>query len=294
MILRTFLVRFSYFDGVPKVLFFFLLNKIKGAATCHFVFHVARFRKFLVAITYLDIWTELKLACSNPGPQIHCAVHKCICTKVWNCWEVLAYRTQFNDIFSGTHACYCCGNLHAEEALFSFNFNFPSCCTHASLQWVLPETFPTHLHCLPGWGMFTSPVLGDPKPKGYQVFPFLPPPPLFSFRIYYHYCLQILHFDTDFSFHAYFQTLIKKDRADENDAAMAEFLDNLVTAYQDPAFTPIHFSSNDSLHSPLISSAEVWAWDMILFLPYYIFRYWWCLFSTAIFICNAWFFLLDQ
>ncbi|XP_062161985.1 CSC1-like protein HYP1 isoform X1 [Alnus glutinosa] len=53
------------------------------------------------------------------------------------------------------------------------------------------------------------------------------------------------------------ETLIKKDRADENDAALAEFLDNLVTAYQDPAFTPIHFSSNDGLHSPLISSAEV-------------------------------------
>ncbi|KAE8023199.1 hypothetical protein FH972_008928 [Carpinus fangiana] len=54
------------------------------------------------------------------------------------------------------------------------------------------------------------------------------------------------------------ESLIKKDRADENDAAMAEFYDSLVTAYQDPAFLPIHFSSNsDSIHSPLISSAEV-------------------------------------
>jgi hypothetical protein len=50
--------------------FFFFLKKIKGTATCNFVLNVARFRKFLVPIIYLDIWTQLKLACANSGPQI--------------------------------------------------------------------------------------------------------------------------------------------------------------------------------------------------------------------------------
>ncbi|XP_041014860.1 CSC1-like protein At1g69450 isoform X3 [Juglans microcarpa x Juglans regia] len=51
------------------------------------------------------------------------------------------------------------------------------------------------------------------------------------------------------------ETLIKKDRDDQNDAAMAEFFDKLVTAYQDPALMPIQLSANpDSLNSPLLSS----------------------------------------
>ncbi|XP_050277280.1 CSC1-like protein At1g69450 isoform X2 [Quercus robur] len=54
------------------------------------------------------------------------------------------------------------------------------------------------------------------------------------------------------------ESLIKKDREDQNDATMDEFFDKLVTAYQDPALMPIQFSTNtDSLYSPLISSAEV-------------------------------------
>ncbi|KAG2702429.1 hypothetical protein I3843_06G083000 [Carya illinoinensis] len=53
------------------------------------------------------------------------------------------------------------------------------------------------------------------------------------------------------------ETLIKKDRDDQNDAAMAEFFDKLVTAYQDPALMPIQFSANlDSLNSPLLSSTQ--------------------------------------
>ncbi|KAM3754618.1 hypothetical protein ACB098_03G179600 [Castanea mollissima] len=54
------------------------------------------------------------------------------------------------------------------------------------------------------------------------------------------------------------ESLIKKDKEDQNDATMDEFFDKLVTAYQDPALMPLQFSTNtDSLHSPLISSAEV-------------------------------------
>ncbi|XP_027359784.1 CSC1-like protein At1g69450 isoform X2 [Abrus precatorius] len=50
------------------------------------------------------------------------------------------------------------------------------------------------------------------------------------------------------------ESLIKKDREDQNDATMTEFYDNLVNAYKDPALLPSHFSSNtDSLRSPLIS-----------------------------------------
>lgn len=54
------------------------------------------------------------------------------------------------------------------------------------------------------------------------------------------------------------ECLIKKDRDDQNDPAMAEFFDELVTAYQDPALMPIHYSGNlESLNTPLISSASV-------------------------------------
>lgn len=54
-----------------------------------------------------------------------------------------------------------------------------------------------------------------------------------------------------------FQTLIKKDRADESDPAMAEFLDKMVTTYHDPALMPLNFTANsDGLNRPLMSSAE--------------------------------------
>ncbi|XP_022151120.1 CSC1-like protein HYP1 isoform X2 [Momordica charantia] len=53
------------------------------------------------------------------------------------------------------------------------------------------------------------------------------------------------------------ETLIKKDRKDENDPAMAEFLDNLVTAYSDPALMPVSFTANsDSLSRPLMSPED--------------------------------------
>lgn len=54
------------------------------------------------------------------------------------------------------------------------------------------------------------------------------------------------------------ESLIKKDREDKNDPVMPEFLNNLVTAYQDPALLPTHYSSNTNSHTaPLLSSAEV-------------------------------------
>ncbi|MBA0602440.1 hypothetical protein Gorai_002620 [Gossypium raimondii] len=54
------------------------------------------------------------------------------------------------------------------------------------------------------------------------------------------------------------EVLIKRDREDRYDPKMAEFYDNLVAAYQDPALLPIQFSANsDSLNSPLISAAQV-------------------------------------
>ncbi|KAK7309817.1 hypothetical protein RJT34_06865 [Clitoria ternatea] len=50
------------------------------------------------------------------------------------------------------------------------------------------------------------------------------------------------------------ESLIKKDKEDQNDPRIIEFYHNLVTAYKDPALVPIQFSSNiDSRHSPLIS-----------------------------------------
>ncbi|KAF4396375.1 hypothetical protein G4B88_019175 [Cannabis sativa] len=54
------------------------------------------------------------------------------------------------------------------------------------------------------------------------------------------------------------ESLIKRDRQDDGDPAMAEFFEKLVTSYEDPAMMPIHFSSDtDSLHSPLIHSVRV-------------------------------------
>ncbi|KAL5100187.1 hypothetical protein RYX36_004514 [Vicia faba] len=52
------------------------------------------------------------------------------------------------------------------------------------------------------------------------------------------------------------ESLIKKDREDLNDPIMAEFYNNLIDAYKDPALVPVQYSSNtDSLSNPLISSA---------------------------------------
>ncbi|KAK7307086.1 hypothetical protein VNO77_39833 [Canavalia gladiata] len=52
------------------------------------------------------------------------------------------------------------------------------------------------------------------------------------------------------------ESLIKKDREDENDTTIAEFHDNLVNAYKDPSLLPIRHSSNtEGLRSPLISQA---------------------------------------
>ncbi|XWS64220.1 hypothetical protein CRYUN_Cryun06bG0167900 [Craigia yunnanensis] len=54
------------------------------------------------------------------------------------------------------------------------------------------------------------------------------------------------------------EVLIKRDREDRHDPTMAEFYDNQVTAYQDPALLPIQFSANaDSLNGLLISASEV-------------------------------------
>ncbi|XP_010258239.1 PREDICTED: CSC1-like protein HYP1 [Nelumbo nucifera] len=51
------------------------------------------------------------------------------------------------------------------------------------------------------------------------------------------------------------ESLIKKDKENENDASMTDFLDKLVTAYRDPALLPIQYSENrDSHNSPLLSS----------------------------------------
>ncbi|KAK2375322.1 CSC1 protein HYP1 [Trifolium repens] len=52
------------------------------------------------------------------------------------------------------------------------------------------------------------------------------------------------------------ETLIKKDREDQNDPTMTEFYNNLVDVYKDPALVPIQYSSNtNSLSSPLLSPA---------------------------------------
>ncbi|PQM35289.1 CSC1-like protein [Prunus yedoensis var. nudiflora] len=53
------------------------------------------------------------------------------------------------------------------------------------------------------------------------------------------------------------ESLIRKDRQDENDPTMPEFLDELISFYQDPALMPLHYSGNsDRLNSPLLSSVH--------------------------------------
>ena len=64
---------------------------------------------------------------------IYYAVYKCICTKVWYSWEILAYYTQLNDIFSGTHAHHCSGNLCFEKAFSSIYFDDAPTSPHTSL-----------------------------------------------------------------------------------------------------------------------------------------------------------------
>lgn len=55
------------------------------------------------------------------------------------------------------------------------------------------------------------------------------------------------------------ECLIKKDREEQNDSRITEFLDKLVTAYQDPALRPSHYSRNDgdTQTSPLLQSHEI-------------------------------------
>ncbi|KAL9277206.1 hypothetical protein ACSQ67_025214 [Phaseolus vulgaris] len=52
------------------------------------------------------------------------------------------------------------------------------------------------------------------------------------------------------------ESLIKKDRQDQNDATMTQFYENLVNAYKDPALLPLQYSpNNDNLRTPLIYQA---------------------------------------
>lgn len=63
--------------------------------------------------------------------------------------------------------------------------------------------------------------------------------------------------DVNLIFLFMFQSLLKKDRQDENDPAMPEFFSKLVGCYQDPALMPFHYSANaDRQSSPLLSSSS--------------------------------------
>ncbi|KAF5958502.1 hypothetical protein HYC85_005727 [Camellia sinensis] len=53
------------------------------------------------------------------------------------------------------------------------------------------------------------------------------------------------------------QSLIKKDRDDQNDPSMAEFLDELVTAYRDPALMLIQYSGRSDRNTSLLHTVEV-------------------------------------
>lgn len=54
------------------------------------------------------------------------------------------------------------------------------------------------------------------------------------------------------------QCLIKKDKDDQNDATMDAFYQKLVTAYRDPALSPIQITENNDSHSsPLLQGTEV-------------------------------------
>ncbi|XXG46923.1 hypothetical protein AAC387_Pa02g1651 [Persea americana] len=51
------------------------------------------------------------------------------------------------------------------------------------------------------------------------------------------------------------ESLIKKDRGDQNDATMGEFYEKLKIAYRDPALLPVQFSGNDDRRSSLLRAA---------------------------------------
>lgn len=54
------------------------------------------------------------------------------------------------------------------------------------------------------------------------------------------------------------ECLVKKDREDQNDPAMAEFYDKLITAYRGPSLTSLPYPrSTDGHNSPLLHAAEV-------------------------------------
>ncbi|GMP30646.1 hypothetical protein CsSME_00005218 [Camellia sinensis var. sinensis] len=53
------------------------------------------------------------------------------------------------------------------------------------------------------------------------------------------------------------ESLIKKDRDDQNDPSMAEFLDELVTAYRDPALMLIQYSGRSDRNTSLLHTVEV-------------------------------------
>ncbi|XP_021850665.1 CSC1-like protein HYP1 isoform X2 [Spinacia oleracea] len=54
------------------------------------------------------------------------------------------------------------------------------------------------------------------------------------------------------------ECLIKKDREEQNDPRMTEFLENLTVAYQDPALKPSQYSRNtDRQTSPLLQPTEI-------------------------------------
>ncbi|GMP30627.1 hypothetical protein CsSME_00005205 [Camellia sinensis var. sinensis] len=53
------------------------------------------------------------------------------------------------------------------------------------------------------------------------------------------------------------ECLIKKDRDDQNDPSMVEFLNELVTAYRDPVLMPIQYSGRNDRNTSLLHAAEV-------------------------------------
>lgn len=77
------------------------------------------------------------------------------------------------------------------------------------------------------------------------------PLPVFTLLFNYYCRRRFLPIFTAYSA----ESLVKKDREDEKDAAaMNEFYNQLLTVYKDPALFPIHHSSStDSLVSPLLS-----------------------------------------
>lgn len=54
------------------------------------------------------------------------------------------------------------------------------------------------------------------------------------------------------------QSLLKKDKEEQNDPTIASFHDRLATAYQDPALLHVGYSGNSaSITAPLLNTAEV-------------------------------------